>query len=94
MRATIIKFYTAGHRRLATGAVHQYEGDLTVTRQEGRFGTVPVMVLNQGGSSRETLFEPRIVDMVGFKLVISGLERAADGAWVAQQWWVEVQAGR
>lgn len=92
MRARITKFYSAGHRRPAAGAAHRFDGDLTVMRYEGRYGLVPVLSLDWGADKPALLFEPRLVDLIAFNLVVGGLERAVDGAWVAQEWWVDLIA--
>ena len=83
-RATIRTLYAQGGRRACTGTLHEFSGDLTVVRLEGRFGTTPALHLSCLQPKR--VFEPRIVDMVAGELEVHGLERSPDGAWVAQAW--------
>lgn len=83
-QASILQLYCKGGRRPFAGKMHEFTGDLTVVRLEGRFGTVPALHLASFNPQR--LFEPRIVDMVSGALEIHGLEKTPDGDWVAQAW--------
>lgn len=84
VKATIRTLYAHGGRRACTGTLHEFTGELTVVRLEGRFGTTPALHLSCFQPQR--LFEPRIVDMVSGELEVQGMERTADGSWVAQAW--------
>ena len=83
-QASILQLYCKGGRRPFAGKMHEFTGDLTVVRLEGRFGTVPALHLASFNPQR--LFEPRIVDMVSGALEIHGLEKTPEGDWVAQAW--------
>lgn len=84
IKATILQLYCKGARRPFASKMHEFFGDLTVVRLEGRFGTVPALHL--ASSKPQRLFEPRIVDMVGGALEIHGMEKTPEGDWVAQAW--------
>lgn len=90
-QATITRFYSAGIRRMATGSVHVLTGTLETRRLEGRSGRVNALVLLD---SREAvmaaLYEARVTDLMMRQFVLSGLECTPEGAWVAQEWWVDV----
>ena len=86
IKVEIVQWYTRGERRIATGSMHEDEGQLTMVRLEARFGTVPVLELR--GRQVRHLYEPRIVDMIGGAFVVQGMERTRENAWVAQEWWV------
>lgn len=87
MDVQIYHAYTRGHRRMGLGIVHQDHGRMSVVRLEGRYGTVPVLELN-GLEKLRHLYEPRIMDMIGDHLIVSGFEKDPDGAWVCQEWWL------
>lgn len=84
VKATILMLYCKGGRRPFASKMHEFSGDLTVVRLEGRFGTVPALHLSCFEPKR--LFEPRIVDMVAGELEIHGLEKTPEDSWVAQAW--------
>jgi hypothetical protein len=83
-KATILQLYCKGGRRPFASKMHEFTGELTVVRLEGRFGTVPALHLSCSHPQR--LFEPRIVDMVAGALEVHGLEKTPEGDWVAQAW--------
>lgn len=84
VKATILQLYCKGGRRPFASKMHEFSGDLTVVRLDGRFGTVPALHLSC--SSPKRLFEPRIVDMVAGELEVHGMEKTPEGNWVAQAW--------
>lgn len=84
IKATALLLYCRGGKRPFASKMHEFSGDLTVVHLEGRFGTVPAVYL--ACSQPQRLFEPRIVDMVSGALEIHGLEKTAEGDWVAQAW--------
>ena len=84
VKATILQLYCKGGRRPFASKMHEFSGDLTVVRLEGRFGTVPALHL--ASASPQRLFEPRIVDMVAGGLEVHGMEKTPEGDWVAQAW--------
>lgn len=82
--ASILQLYCKGGRRPFASKMHEFSGELTVVRLEGRFGTVPALHLACFHPQR--LFEPRIVDMISGALEVHGLEKTPEGDWVAQAW--------
>lgn len=81
--------FEAGHRRPAMGAVHRHSGRLAVEKIEAPSGRRPALVLRAPGRDYH-LFDARVVDLIGDSLILTGFERAPDGAWVVQQWWLEL----
>lgn len=90
-QVTVTRFYSAGIRRPAAGSVHVLTGNLETRRLEGRAGRVNALVLlDMRDEVQAALYEARVTDLLMRKWILSGLECTMEGAWVAQEWWVDV----
>lgn len=79
-----------GVRRQPYGQVPTATGELSFTylAQEGR--NIPVLQLLANGTWPHRLFEPRLTQVFGPYMRFMGFERTESGAWVMQEWDLEL----
>jgi hypothetical protein len=85
MRVQVRLRREAGEYRQPYGLGHTATGDLHLTHRTADGRRVPLLQLLGANRQWPSLFEPRLVSLMGSEFSFIGLERH-DRAWVLQQW--------